>query len=201
MCRKEWRTCLGRVKLLSNQSIPFRVFSVFPTTWGDRRKLKSPAVLPQEEMLPNRSCRFPWPGIQRFAFGFRERESSSRGKVGSLLLALHFSSGHRSCWSVGIATRFPGAVGRVENLLLVFHAFHGRHFNSSSPDFSMGERLPSLPCQISKQRACNLSSPAHLRGFRACVSSHHHGRRLGPAGGDVGRDEAWGVLASVRHEF
>jgi hypothetical protein len=22
------------VKLLSNQSIPFRVFSVFPTTWG-----------------------------------------------------------------------------------------------------------------------------------------------------------------------
>jgi hypothetical protein len=34
----------------------------------------------------------------------------------------------RSCWNVGIATRFPRAVGRVENLILVFHAFHGPSF-------------------------------------------------------------------------
>ena len=27
-------TCLGRVKFLSKPSIPFRVFSVFPITWG-----------------------------------------------------------------------------------------------------------------------------------------------------------------------
>ena len=28
------RVCIGRVKLLFNQSIPFRVCSVFPATWG-----------------------------------------------------------------------------------------------------------------------------------------------------------------------
>ena len=27
-------TCLGHVKFSSNPSIPFRSFSVFPTTWG-----------------------------------------------------------------------------------------------------------------------------------------------------------------------
>src|SRR4051812_28716292 len=54
--------------------------------------------------------------------------TSSREKVGSLVLALHFSSACRSCWNMEIATRFPRAVGRVENLILVFHAFHRPSF-------------------------------------------------------------------------
>jgi len=48
--------------------------------------------------------------------------------VGSLLLAFHFPSARRGCGNVGIARRFPRAVERVENLLLVFQAFHGPSF-------------------------------------------------------------------------
>jgi hypothetical protein len=39
----------------------------------------------------------------------------------------------RSCGNVGIAQRFPRAVGRVENVGLVFQAFHGTSFPQLGP--------------------------------------------------------------------
>jgi hypothetical protein len=37
---------------------------------------------------------------------------------------LIYRNSGQGCGNVGIAERFPRAVGRVENLILVFHAFH-----------------------------------------------------------------------------
>jgi len=49
---------------------------------------------------------------------------------GAIFLGLNFEHMHsrRSGGNVGIAERFPRAVGRVENLLLVFQAFHSSSF-------------------------------------------------------------------------
>ena len=57
-------------------------------------------------------------------------------------MALHFSSAYRSCWNVKIATRFPRAVGRVENLILVFHAFHRPSFQQL---FCPGSVMRGMP--------------------------------------------------------
>jgi hypothetical protein len=41
-----------------------------------------------------------------------------------LVFVLIYKNSGQGCGNVGIAERFPRAVGRVENLILVFHAFH-----------------------------------------------------------------------------
>lgn len=49
---------------------------------------------------------------------------------------------------MGIATRFPRAVGRVENLMLVFHAFHGSSFQQLFSGLSVREAANGVLCFV-----------------------------------------------------
>src|SRR6266446_984170 len=61
-----------------------------------------------------------------------EKETVS-GKVGNLLLVFHFSTRSRGGGNVGIAQRFPRAVGAEENLPLVFLRVHNPALPRPSP--------------------------------------------------------------------
>jgi len=59
-----------------------------------------------------------------FVIGF-EKEIVALWESGRPGVGFPLSMARRGCGNVGIAQRFPRTVGRVENLLLVFQAFHG----------------------------------------------------------------------------
>ena len=84
--------------------------------------------------------------------------------------------------------RFPRAVGRVENLILVFHAFHGPSFQQLFSGFSMRERPSTVSwpapnrCRAISVRQCIRDDSGHASVRTTMVAASVQS-------GDVGQDK------------
>jgi hypothetical protein len=112
-----WATCReGLPTKAQNQS------------WGaDRGQVFFHSCCLRKRCYRSGSCRFDGWESQRFVLSSAGRVVEPR-ESGKPAFGFPLSLGPSELLECGIATRFPRAVGRVENLVLVFHAFHGPPF-------------------------------------------------------------------------
>jgi hypothetical protein len=143
----------------------------------------------------------PTAGTTEAFFGFVMEESWCRGKVGSLPLALHFSSARRSCWNVEIAEAISKGGGKGGKPGVGFPCFPLAVISTAllrslnKEDAVIGVFAGSKTALAPRFASGSAKIP---RSFR----SHHNGHRLGPAGGDVHQDKAlWSVVFSARDEL